>query len=215
MAGRMTRSVAQAQPVLQNALALVDLSEQILPVWARQLVSSCQHSEEAVQQMLDAFDELGPHLDLAVRQSKEITAALAQSEGGMTQLAKACDAVLQPVLSGCTAEAVEAIHQVIAMITSCVEALENIAKPFARETQIISLQVDRMYEGFQYQDRISQMLTLLHQDMSRLRQAIHQSDTSVSAAKWLERLAATYVTEQHQQHDDTQGAVVDDGTTFF
>ena len=212
----MTRSVAQAQPGLQNALALVDLSEQILPVWARQLVSSCQHSEEAVQQMLDAFDELGPHLDLAVRQSKEITAALAQSEGGMTQLAKACDAVLQPVLSGCTAEAVEAIHQVIAMITSCVEALENIAKPFARETQIISLQVDRMYEGFQYQDRISQMLTLLHQDMSRLRQAIHQSDTSVSAEKWLERLAATYVmTEQHQQHDDTQGAVVDDGTTFF
>ncbi len=212
----MTGLMPVVQPSSQAALALVDLSLQVLPVWARHLLASCKQSEGAVQQMLAAFDELGPHLDLAVRQSKEITAALAQGDGGITLLSQACEAVLQPVLSGCTPQAAEAISRVMCMIAACVDALEKIAKPFARETQIVSLQVDRMYEGFQYQDRISQMLTSLHEDIERLRLAFHQSDTTVSGDQWLERLASTYVMiEQHQHHGETHDVTLDDETTFF
>jgi hypothetical protein len=198
----------------------VALSVQVLPVWARQLASSRSQSEGAVAEMLAAFADIGPHLDMASRQSRQMTEALAQGQGGVTQLSQACEAVLQPVLSGCTSQALDAIQQVMAMIHSCVDALESIAKPFDHETQMVSLQVERMYKGFQYQDRISQMMTLLHEDIERLQLAFIQPETAVSAQEWLTRLESTYVmTEQRLQHGQTaglgQGDLGDEETTFF
>jgi uncharacterized protein YukE len=169
--------------------------------------------------MLAAFADIGPHLDMAERQSRQISAALAHGDGGITQLAQACDAVLQPVLSGCSAQAGQAIAQVMTMIHTCVDALEQIAKPFEHETQMVSQQVERMYKGFQYQDRISQMMTLLHEDIERLQLAMVQPDTAVSAEQWLARLESTYVmTEQRQQHKNVTGSPDlggEEETTFF
>lgn len=205
-------------PALQ-AQDLVALTAQVLPVWARQLASSCHQSEGAVAEMMSAFAEIGPHLDRASRQSHQITEALAQGDGGITQLADACDALLQPVLPGCTPQAVHAIERVMGMIHACVDALAQIAKPFEHETQMVSQQVDRMYKGFQYQDRISQMMTVLQEDMDRLQLALAQPATALPAPEWLARLESTYVMrEQHQQHSsagDTAGAGAEEETTFF
>ena len=203
----------------QQAQDLVALAAQVLPVWARQLASSRNQSEGAVAEMMSAFAEIGPHLDMASRQSRQITEALAQGDGGITQLANACDAVLQPVMAGCTPQATQAIAQVIRMIHACVDALEQMAKPFEHETQMVSQQVERMYKGFQYQDRISQMMTVLHEDMERLQLALAEPATAVSTPEWLARLESTYVMrEQHQQHaraGGTPGAAADEETTFF
>jgi len=203
-----------------SAQALVDLTAQVLPVWARQLASSRCQSEAAVAEMLSAFAEIGPHMDMASRQSLQISVALAQGDGGITQLAQACEQVLQPVLSGCTPEAQAAIAQVRHMIQDTVNALEQIAKPFERETQMVSQQVDRMYKGFQYQDRISQMMALLHDDMERLQSALVAPPADIDAPAWLERLQSQYVmAEQRQQHTDTVGlagsAPDDEELTFF
>jgi len=203
----------------QQAQDLVALAAQVLPVWARQLASSRSQSEGAVAEMLSAFAEIGPHLDMASRQSRQITEALAQGDGGITQLACACDAVLRPVMAGCTPQATQAMEQVLAMIHACVDALEQMAKPFEHETQMVSQQVERMYKGFQYQDRISQMMTVLQEDMERLQLALAEPATAVSTPEWLARLESTYVMrEQHQQHaraDGTPGAAADEETTFF
>jgi hypothetical protein len=209
-----------AQTPSSVAQDLVALSAQVLPVWARQLASSRSQSEGAVAEMLAAFADIGPHLDMASRQSRQMTQALAQGQGGVTQLAQACEAVLQPALAGCTPQAMAAIKQVMAMIHACVDALEDIAKPFDHETHMVSLQVERMYKGFQYQDRISQMMTLLHEDIERLQLALTQPETAVSAQEWLARLESTYVmTEQRQQHGQAAGAGQDgsddEETTFF
>ncbi len=200
--------------------SLVALTAQVLPVWARQLASSRNQSEVAVAEMLAAFAEIGPHLDLAARQSKHITAALAQGEGGITQLAQACDQVLQPVLPGCSPQAAQAITQVMGMIHACVDALEQMAKPFEHETQMVGQQVERMYKGFQYQDRISQMMTLLQDDMERLQTTLGAPPQPVDAAAWLARLQAQYVmTEQREQHLGAGHAAThkpdDAETTFF
>jgi soluble cytochrome b562 len=208
-------SAEEAHP---QAQALVALSAQVLPVWARQLASSRSQSEAAVTEMLAAFAEIGPHLDLASRQSRQISAALAQGQDGITQLAQACDGVLQPVLGGCSPEAQAAITKVLTMIHATVDAVEEIAKPFEHETHMVSLQVERMYKGFQYQDRISQMMTLLHEDIERLQSAMQTPSVAVNPSEWLTRLESQYVmTEQRQQH--TQGPVADatddDETTFF
>lgn len=204
-----------------QAQALLALSVQVLPVWARQLASSRSQSETAVAEMLSAFAEIGPHLDMASRQSKQISAALAQGQDGITQLAQACDQVLQPVLGACPPEARVAIAQVMAMIHGTVDAIEDIAKPFERETQMVSQQVERMYKGFQYQDRISQMMTLLHEDIERLHTALQAPAANVNATDWLARLESKYVmTDQRQQHTDgaataANAAADDDEPTFF
>lgn len=205
-------------PTEAQVQALLALCTQVLPVWSRQLVSSCSQSETAVAEMLSAFAEIGPHLDMASRQSRQISNALVQGEDGITQLAQACEQVLRPVMQGCTPQAQVAIAQVLGMIHASVNALEQVAKPFVNETELVSLQVERMYKGFQYQDRISQMMTLLHEDIERLQAALLTPTVETSAADWLARLQSQYVmAEQHLHHVGlaSEAGAADDETTFF
>lgn len=184
--------------------ALVELCTAVLPVWGRQLAASKTQSEVAVAEMISAFAEIGPHLDMAVRQSHQITAALSQGDGGMTQLAQACENELTPLLARLDEGAVASIRRVMAMIAQSVGALERITKPFEHETQMVGQQVDRMYVGFQYQDRISQMMTLLHEDIQRLQSVMLEPGRDLNALAqeaWLARLESQYaMAEQHQNH---------------
>jgi methyl-accepting chemotaxis protein len=82
--------------------------------------------------------------------------------------------------------------------------------------------VERMYIGFQYQDRISQMLSLLHADMTRLESTLQDATSSkeLAANAWLERLESQYaMAEQHAVHSKTGGdgaaPAAGDETTFF
>ena len=198
------------------------LLQALLPLWARHLSTSRNQSEVAVAQMLSAFEEIGPHLDLAARQSREITAALAQGDDGITQLAQACERELAPVLPRLDSTAAEAVKRVLTMIGRSVAALEQMAKPFEHETQMVGRHVERMYVGLQYQDRISQMMTLLLEDMERLQAALIEPGVDVGALDtdaWLRSLEARYA--MAEQRDDHGGAsVARDGadpneTTFF
>jgi methyl-accepting chemotaxis protein len=106
------------------------------------------------------------------------------------------------------------------MIHNCVDALEQVAKPFEHETAMVSQQVERMYKGFQYQDRISQMMTLLHEDIERLQTALTSPPQEVDAQAWLARLQSQYVmSEQRHQHSNSTlapgSAAGDEETTFF
>lgn len=213
-------STCEPNQRMSHDQALVALCSQVLPIWARQLASSRSQSETAVAEMLGAFAEIGPHLDIATRQSVQITAALAVGSGGITQLADACEQEIKPVLSALDGPATAAMQRVLMMIRTTVDALERIAKPFSHETEMVSQQVDRMYRGFQYQDRISQMMTLLHDDIGRLEQALMDTSTDVDAQAWLARLESQYVmTEQRHHHSTADGgtssAADDEETTFF
>jgi hypothetical protein len=208
----------------EQARALVALSAHVLPVWARQLAGSRSQSEGAVADMLAAFAEIGPYLDLASRQARQLSDALSQGPGSMAQLAQSCESVLQPVLQSGLPEARAAVAEVMSMIHARVDALELVAQPLAHETRMVSLQVERMYKCFQYQDRISQMMTLLHEDIERLRTAMTAPDIDAGALapdKWLARLESEYVmAEQHQHHhagsvDKLHASPDDEETTFF
>ncbi len=202
--------------------AQVALCTALLPVWGRHLATSRAQSEGAVAEMLSAFAEIGPHLDRAARQSKQITAALAQDEGGIINLAQACEAELQPLLAHLEGPAVATLRKVLGMVTKSVFELEQLAKPFEHETQMVSRQVERMYVGFQYQDRISQMMTLLHEDMVRLQAALCDpaaDSLTLDQAAWLARLESQYVMQDQRNADQPKADVdpSDDGieTTFF
>ena len=208
---------------LHSVQARLALCAGLLPVWGRHLATSRVQSESAVTEMLQAFADIGPHINMAERQSQQINDALAQPIGGVTGLVLACEQVLQPVLedAGLKAASRTAVEQVLEMVRSAVGAMEQISKPFQHETQMVAAQVDRMYMGFQYQDRISQMLALIEGDIARLEEAL--SDAAAHApdlTDWLLRLESQYaMTEQHQDHHARDSAAPassgENETTFF
>lgn len=207
----------------QQGSELVSLCAGVLPIWARHLATSRAQSEVAVTEMLQAFADIGPHIHRAERQSLQITEALSQSDGGVTGLALACERVLTPVMNdpSLTEPSKLALKQVLAMVGQAVSALEEIAKPFTHETHMVAAQVERMYVGFQYQDRISQMMALLEGDIARLQDALSADATSVpTLATWLEQLESQYaMAEQRKDHQngnaDAGGASDSNETTFF
>ena len=103
-------------------------------------------SEGAVSEMLKAFAEIGPHINMpSANRSRSMT--LAQPVDGVMGLANACAHLLAPVLAdtALAPAARTAIEQTLGLVRSSVSALEAIAKPFQHETQMVAAQVDRMY----------------------------------------------------------------------
>lgn len=208
---------------LQSARALLALCAGLLPVWGRHLATSRLQSEGAVTEMLQAFSDIGPHINMAERQSQQINDALAQPLGGVSGLVEACERVFNPVLldTGLTATNRSAIEQVLGMVRNTVGAMEQISKPFQHETQMVAQQVERMYMGFQYQDRISQMLALIEGDIARLQETFSDSAAAIpDLAGWLLHLESQYaMTEQRQDHQAKSPADPSNNdnseTTFF
>lgn len=214
-----------SDPPLEDpkAQALVELCAGVLPVWARHLATSRSQSEVAVTEMLQAFSDIGPHIHLAERQAHQITDALSQSDGAVIGLAQACDHAMEPLLKDASLPpgAAVAIQHVLDMVHQAVNALETITQPFSHETQMVAAQVERMYIGFQYQDRISQMMALLEGDIARLQDAVTGKESSIpDLSAWLARLESQYaMAEQRQDHSGDapagDGTGANNETTFF
>ena len=202
--------------------ALLSLCAGLLPVWGRHLSTSRAQSEVAVTQMLQAFSDIGPHINMAERQSQQINDALAQPIGGVTGLVEACQHALTPVLcdTGLSIQSRAAVESVLGMVRDAVGALEKIARPFQHETQMVAEQVERMYIGFQYQDRISQMMALLESDIALLQDALRATTAPPGLAAWLDRLESQYaMSEQHEKHVGDSANIgaseQNNETTFF
>jgi methyl-accepting chemotaxis protein len=206
---------------VQAAHPLVTLCTGVLPVWARHLATSRAQSETAVSEMMDAFASISPHLQAAQRQSQEITAALGHGDGSLTGLAKACESALAP-LRGDAALPVggaAAIDTALMLVRDAVNTIEQINRPFSQETFAVAAQVERMYIGFQYQDRISQMIALLETDIARLQQSLELGGPDTPELQdWLTRLEGQYaMAEQRNSHAGglDSGSAADNETTFF
>jgi methyl-accepting chemotaxis protein len=207
----------------QAARTLVKLCSGVLPVWARQLAASRAQSELAVSEMMQAFASIGPHLQSAQRQSLEITDALSHDDGKIIGLAQICAQTLAPLRQHAQLPegGAKAIDTVIELVSNAIAAIESINRPFSQETQVVAEQVERMYIGFQYQDRISQMIALLEGDIARLQQALDGPSGDVPELQaWLDGLESQYaMAEQRQNHLGAghagSDANVSDETTFF
>ena len=175
--------------------ARVDLCATVLPVWGRHLDAARDHAEVAVAEMLSAFADIGPYLDRTVRQSRQINAQLSASENVLAQLAQVCDDHLLPLIPKLESEDGLAVRHVIGKVHHTIDALRQITMPLDRESQMVTKQVERMYVGLQYQDRISQMMALLLDDMLRLQgllEATEATPEALSTAAWLAQLESRY-----------------------
>jgi len=210
-------TLSEQAAAAEAAHTLVELCSGVLPVWARHLAASRAQSETAVSEMMQAFAALSPHLQSAQLQSQQITAALSPVDGTVIGLEQA----LAPLRAypDLPADGAAAIDAALALVRDAVHAIEQINRPFSHETEAVAAQVERMYIGFQYQDRISQMIALLESDMARLQDAVagRAPDTPELQA-WLAHLEDQYaMAEQRNNHHGgaDSGADADNETTFF
>jgi methyl-accepting chemotaxis protein len=203
------------------AHTLVALCSGLLPVWARHLAASRSQSEVAVSEMMQAFSSISPHVQLAERQSLQLSEAIGQVP--ITGLAQACATAIEPLLQHpqLPSGGVEAIQSVLSLVRNAVGTLEQVSQPLSQETQVVAEQVERMYMGFQYQDRISQMMSLLEEDISRLQVLMDGDAADVpNLQHWLGRLETQYaMVDQRAIHAGEAGtapyAGPDQETTFF
>lgn len=224
--GPQTSVIEESKPPSQQAL--VDLCIGLLPVWGRQLASSRAQAEAAVGEMLKAFADIGPHIDMAERQSRQINDALTLPKEGVHGLVAVCEHLLLPLHGdpSLPRNIVAVTEKVLAMVRDTVGALEQIARPFQHETEMVAKQVERMYIGFQYQDRINQMMALLESDIARLQEVLTGQEHNggvTDLTAWLARLESEYaMAEQRHGHHGTESATTnttnsldDNEATFF
>lgn len=171
--------------------------------------------------MMQAFADIGPHIHLAQSHAHAIAQALTQADGGTLGLVQACERNLVPLLETLALSAAQrqGVEAVLELVRSAVGALQAISGPITNETKQVADHVENMYQGFQYQDRISQMMALLAADMSRLQEAANAGGGPVPELEaWLTRLESQYaMSEQRHTHAGTSGQGSDDSkeTTFF
>jgi methyl-accepting chemotaxis protein len=84
---------------------------------------------------------------------------------------------------------------------------------------MVAAHVERMYVGFQYQDRISQMMALLEGDIARLQSVFNGHESAIPELQtWLADLESHYaMAEQRNNHGGSAdaGAADNNETTFF
>lgn len=204
-----------------TAQTLVTLCAGLLPVWSRQLATARSQSEVAVSEMMQAFSSITPHVQLAESHSQRIAQAMHQGDPCLAGLSRACEQALAPLVNHAQLPAggADAIAAVLALVRQAVATVEQFSQPLTQETQHVAAQVERMYMGFQYQDRISQQIALLETDMARLQEVVDgRCAEPPDLPAWLARLEAQYaMTDQRQSHGGTDqaSAAADQETTFF
>lgn len=117
----------------------------------------------------------------------------------------------------------QVIEHVVGRVQTAVASLSDSSNELRRETQTISGEIGEVLVSLQFQDRISQVLSHVSKDMSKLKEHIKQGSeasgaASIDASAWLEELSHTYtVPEQHAVHGGgkTKAAAAASEITFF
>jgi methyl-accepting chemotaxis protein len=123
------------------------------------------------------------------------------------------------------------IEQVLSQFHSATSGLSESTETLRQESQAIGGEIAEVLVALQFQDRVSQMLSLVRNDLEKLEKHLEMHEQEVAegrflgpidARAWLEELSRTYtMPEQHALHEGKQGdtpkttAASDTDITFF
>ena len=120
----------------------------------------------------------------------------------------------------------QVIARVMAQFGTATTALSDSAEILRNESQIIGNEISEVLVALQFQDRVSQMLVHVRNDLAKLEERLQECRqeraagtalATMDARTWLKELAQTYtMPEQHAAHDGKQTAAeTSSGITFF
>lgn len=117
------------------------------------------------------------------------------------------------------------IGHVISRFGQAANDLSGASEALRQEGVAIGQEVSEVLVALQFQDRVSQVLNHVNNDLGKLQQHIDDSQQAsqagmatgtIDAAQWLDELSKTYtMPEQHALHGTSTGASGSDEITFF
>jgi methyl-accepting chemotaxis protein len=119
------------------------------------------------------------------------------------------------------AETRATIEAALARLSQAVGSLAESSAQLRADRGEIGMRISELLVGFQFQDRTSQMLSKVTEDLNGLAGAIEPSAAHlIDPGRWLESMRAGYaMSEQHANHDAVSGtrsgAGAASGLTFF
>lgn len=111
-----------------------------------------------------------------------------------------------------------AVAQMLAAFAEIAPHLQRPSSAEAPGSEPRAAAVERMYMGFQYQDRINQLMALLLEDMNRLASLVShntEAKTLLSTDAWLARLESQYAMAEQRGHRAGETGAGDTETVFF
>lgn len=117
------------------------------------------------------------------------------------------------------ANAEQIVENVIGRFRNAATDLVDSAESLRAEGQHIRHEISDVLVALQFQDRVSQMLTHVHNDLHKLKQSLDSGVGEIDKDTWLSALASTYtMEEQHAIHNGESGpkaASSSSDITFF
>jgi hypothetical protein len=214
-------SSASEAPELALANALLGLCGQVLPIWQRQLESTRIQAEQAVATMLSAFSVIGPRLRDAAHAAHDLVQGRpdGQSPMGLQGLLGECLRELEQLRSDLLPDSVVRLQRATGLVRQGISACDNgMAALVSLGDPILAESIEQMYVGFQFQDRINQILALVQEDLCRLDQALQALEPDVQvldAREWLQRLQSMYATAEQRQAHGVEAGEAGDEISFF
>jgi methyl-accepting chemotaxis protein len=105
------------------------------------------------------------------------------------------------------------ISETLRPLQSMVDALLSSSDALRDTNRTVRVEIDRLYTGFQFQDRVSQVLEHVVRDMAQLSGLLEQQHAGEAvefeggADAWLEKLKASYaMQEERDEHSGNAGA---------
>lgn len=122
-------------------------------------------------------------------------------------------------------QAEQRLGNIVAGLRGATTDLAGSAAALRTENASIGLEIAEVLVALQFQDRVSQILHLVSNDLRKLRQNIQESQPTmtegnegraIDAAQWLIDLSHTYtMPEQHAVHNGQAASTTNDEITFF
>ncbi len=101
------------------------------------------------------------------------------------------------------------IAQVVDQFGNAAKGLIDSSEQLRTEGQYVSGEISNVLVSLQFQDRVTQMLSHVQNDLYKLQNTIAMGDLQVDGATWLQELAATYtMQEQHEIQAEVTGEPV-------
>lgn len=116
-------------------------------------------------------------------------------------------------------ESARTVDEVLAGMHAAMSALSEEKLELLEQARSLKASVEQMMVASQFQDRTSQMISVVHDDIARLEQSLTDPQIALpSAEEWMHHLAGTYtMQEERQLHAPGSGpsAAASSAITFF
>ena len=118
----------------------------------------------------------------------------------------------------------QVVERVVSKFSGAANKLVESGDAMRAEGQHVASEISQVLVELQFQDRVSQMLSHVHNDLNKLENSISSGVESLDADIWLDELASTYtMQEQHDIHAGKHHSAApasssgnaDDEVTFF